>query len=123
MDAVTNQPQVAQAGGHHHHHHHGGGGQAQAVNDAVSKALGMSADDLRTARSQGTSLAQLAASKGISQDDLTKAIEQGLQQSDPSIGASRANQIASALISSQKPDHGAAGGDRTSATGEVDILA
>jgi hypothetical protein len=122
MDAVTNQPQVAQAGGHHHHHHHGGG-NAQAINDAVAKALGMSADDLRTARSQGTSLNALATAKGISADDLTKAIEQGLQQSDPAISAGRANQIAMSLVSGQRPGSSQATTDQPGASGEVNILA
>jgi hypothetical protein len=122
MDAVTNQPQVARAGGHHHHHHHGGG-NAQAVNDAVAKALGMSADDLRTTRPQGTSLTALAMAKGISADDLTKAIEQGLQQSDPSISASRANQIATSLVSGQPPDSSPTATRQPGASGEVNILA
>jgi len=96
MDPVTNQQQpVAAASGHHHHH---GGKHAKAVDDAVAKALGMSTSDLAAAKQQGTSIADLAKAKGVSTDDLTKAITQGLQQSDPSLSADRAGQIAARII-------------------------
>jgi len=99
VDNVTNQPAVAQTAGHHHHHHGGGGKQAQAVDEAVSKALGMTPDELKAARQQGASLNDLAQQKGVSSDTLQAAITQGLQSANPTISADRAKQIAERIAS------------------------
>jgi hypothetical protein len=45
--------------------------------EAVSSLLGMSADDIASAVGSGTSLSDLAASKGVSKDDLVSALKAG----------------------------------------------
>ncbi len=105
MDAITMTPQTTQVGGHHHHHG-GGGKNMQAVMDSLSKTLGVSTDDLKAARQQGGGgIAALAASKGISGDQLLATITQALQQADPSLSTDRIQQIASRIASggSQAP--------------------
>jgi hypothetical protein len=98
MDPVSNTQGQVQAAGHHHHHH-GGGQRAKAVDDSVAQALGMSSSDVESARRQGQSLSDLTQAKGVSQDALLGAIQQGLQKADPNLSADRAQQIASRIAS------------------------
>jgi hypothetical protein len=49
----------------------------------VADALGMSGDELRDALQGGTTLDQLASSKGVSHTDLVSAITKGLQDARP----------------------------------------
>jgi hypothetical protein len=50
----------------------------EKVGQAIADKLSMSVDDLRAARQSGTSLADLAASKGVSKDDLVATISDAL---------------------------------------------
>ena len=84
---------TAVSGHHHHHHHHA---MATAMS-AASQALGMSASDLSTALKSGQSLSSLASSKGISQDDLVKAISDALQKADSNLSADQAKEVATRL--------------------------
>jgi len=81
--------------GHHHHHRHHM--MATAMN-AASQALGMSSSDLTSALQSGQSLSQLASSKGISQDDLVKAISDALAQGNSNLSSDQATQIATGLV-------------------------
>jgi len=77
-------------GGHHHHHHHGMSDQtdtASGVNDEfeqafseLSSALGLSESDLAKALQAGTSLFDLAAQHGVSQDAITDAMTNAIGQ-------------------------------------------
>jgi lambda repressor-like predicted transcriptional regulator len=51
--------------------------QEKGPYEAVSGVLGMSADDIASAVSSGTSLSKLADAKGVSQDDLLAALKDG----------------------------------------------
>lgn len=79
--------------GHHHHHHHAGG----AAMDAAAKTVGMSVTDLMSSMQSGQSLASIAKSKGVSQDDLVKAMATALQGADTTITADQATQIATQM--------------------------
>lgn len=50
---------------------------------ASASLLGMSADDLRAAQRSGTTLADLAAQKGVSKDDLVKSVAADLAANKP----------------------------------------
>jgi hypothetical protein len=115
--APAGTPVAATAG--HRHHHHGGGKSSQAVTDAVSKALGMSADDLKKAQQSGTSLNDLAKAKGISADQLQATITQALQASNSSLSAARAQQIAARIAGGTGASPGAAA-PNGAATGAAD---
>jgi lambda repressor-like predicted transcriptional regulator len=79
--------------GHHGHHHHAGA----ASMDAAAQALGMSATDLMSSLGNGTSLASIAKSKGVSQDDLVKAMATALQGADTNLTADQASQLATRM--------------------------
>lgn len=51
--------------------------------EAAAKTLGISGDDLRTALKSGATLADLAAQKGVSKDDLVAAIAKDLKANAP----------------------------------------
>jgi transposase-like protein len=65
--------------------------------DAAATLLGMSASDLRTAMQSGQSIASVASSKGITQDQLTSAMAEAIQQANPGIAADQATKVATAL--------------------------
>ena len=85
--------------GHHHHHHHAGG----AAMDAASNLLGMSTTDLMSSLQSGQSLSSIAKSKGVSQDDLVKAMATALQGADSNLSADQATQMATQMAT-QTPD-------------------
>ncbi|MEI7794375.1 MAG: hypothetical protein WCI83_07005 [Thermoleophilia bacterium] len=66
----------SQAGGRHHQHN-------PAVKAAVQKLLGVNDAAMRTARDSGQTLAQFAATKGVSQADLVSTIVSALKASKP----------------------------------------
>jgi len=78
--------------GHRHHHHAGA-----AAMDAASKLLGMSTQDLMSSLQGGQSLSSIAKSKGVSQDDLLKAMATALQSADSKLSADQATQIATQM--------------------------
>jgi uncharacterized protein YidB (DUF937 family) len=61
-----------------HHHRHG---PPKLTNTA--ELLGMSVDELQKAQRSGTTLADLAATKGVSKDDLVKSIVSDLKADAP----------------------------------------
>ncbi len=69
----------------------GGSGDSNPMKQVMAGAaslLGMSGDELRTAMSGGQrTLADLAAQKGVSRDDLLAAVAKGLQDAGPPPGA------------------------------------
>ena len=76
-----------QAGKVQHHGHHGHGAAAGGTQDAestfaaaVASTLGMTVSDLQQQLGNGTSLDQLAAQQGISQETLDQTIRQTFQQ-------------------------------------------
>lgn len=61
-------------GGPGGHGHHGPGGPGGPGLDAAAEKLGMTEDELRTALSEGKTLADLADEKGVAQDALVDAM-------------------------------------------------
>ncbi len=86
---------VSGVGGHHHHrgHHHSGDGSNDILG-AVSQALGESTDQVSSALRSGQSLADLAKSKGVSVDDVIKALAGAFQSENPNLSADQATQMA-----------------------------
>ena len=76
-----------------HHHHHAG---ATAM-DATSQLLGVSTTDLISSLQSGQSLASVAKSNGVSQDDLVKTIAAALQKADTNLSSDQATQLATQL--------------------------
>ena len=67
---------------------------ANPAMDAAAKLLGMSASDLRIALQGGQSLASIASSKGVTQDQLTAAMAAAIQSNNPGISAEQATKVA-----------------------------
>jgi uncharacterized protein YidB (DUF937 family) len=65
--------------------------------EAAANLLGMSESDLQTALQGGRSLSQIAASKGVSQDQLVSTISSAIQRANPDISADQAKRVATAL--------------------------
>jgi uncharacterized protein YidB (DUF937 family) len=65
--------------------------------DAASQLLGTSTSDLMTSLQSGQSLSSIAKSKGVSQDDLVKAMATALQGADSSLTADQATQLATQM--------------------------
>jgi hypothetical protein len=79
---------------HGHHRHHA----AAAAMDAAAKVLGTTTSDLVSSLQSGQSLATIASAKGVSQDDLIKAISSALSQADSSLSTDQATQLATAMV-------------------------
>jgi uncharacterized protein YidB (DUF937 family) len=77
--------------------------------EAAANLLGVSESDLRTALQGGQSLSQIAASKGISEDQLVSTISSAIQQANPDISADQANRVATS-IATRTPGTRDAGG-------------
>jgi hypothetical protein len=71
--------------------------------DAAANLLGMSAGDLRTALNSGQSLSSIAASKGIGQDDLVRAMAGAIEQANPNVSADQATRIATVMATRTRP--------------------
>ena len=71
--------------------------QFRAAMDAAAKSLGMEPSDLLKALKGGQSLADLAKTKGVSQDDLVKAMASAIGQANPSLSTDQATQIATRM--------------------------
>ena len=84
--------------------------------DAAAKLLGMSSSDLRSALQSGQSLADIASSKGISQDSLTSAMAAAIQKANPSVSSEQATKVATAIATRTPP----AGGPPTDAAQGTD---
>jgi hypothetical protein len=81
------------ANGHHHHRPNGGA----AAMDAAASTLGVSATDLASSLQSGQSLATIAKSKGVSLDDLVKAMATALQSADSNLSGEQATAIATQI--------------------------
>jgi uncharacterized protein YidB (DUF937 family) len=91
---------TAATSGHHHHHHH----KAMAAGmDAAAKTLGMTTTDLTSTLQSGQSLASIASSKGVSQDDLVKAISSALSGADSNLTTAQAGQLATSMVTGTPP--------------------
>ena len=71
--------------------------------DAAAKLLGMSSSDIASALQKGQSLSDIAKSKGVSQDELVKAIATALQSADSNLSSDQATQIANNLSTRMPP--------------------
>jgi uncharacterized protein YidB (DUF937 family) len=94
---ATNEASGGASGASHKHGHH----RHQAVGaalDAAAKALGTTTTDLVSSLQGGGSLATMASAKGVSQDDLVKAISSALSQTDSNLSTDQATQLATALV-------------------------
>jgi hypothetical protein len=69
----------------------------RAAMDAAASALGMQPQDLFSALRSGQSLADLAKSKGLSQDQLVSAMSSAITEANPQISSDQATQIATRI--------------------------
>ena len=90
--------------GHHHHHGHHA---VSAAMDAAAQLLGTTSSDLETSLQGGQSLASIASSKGISQNDLVSAMATALQSANSNLTADQANQLATTLATRTSSSNGA----------------
>ena len=100
--AATASTTATEASGAHRHGHHRHRAMGVAM-DAAAKALGTTAGDLVSSLQNGQSLASIASAKGVSQDDLVKAISSALSQADSSLSTDQASQLATAMVTGQGP--------------------
>lgn len=80
-DAVVETLNAARPAGGMHPGGHGGPGKFGAKLDVVAPALGMTVDELRSALQGGSTIVQIAATKGVSVDSVMKAVVDGLTKS------------------------------------------
>ena len=81
-------------------HHHA---NLQAVGlAAAAKALDMTVSDLRSTLLSGSSLASVAATRGVSAESLAVAIPAALLQADPTMSAARATALAQRMLTSTR---------------------
>jgi len=95
-------------GGHHRHGHAGGDGDLLG---AVAQVLDEPTDQVASALRSGQSLADLAKSKGVSVDDVVKALAGAFQEQNPNLSADQAAQLATEFTNA-----GSASGPRLSVT-------
>ena len=74
-----------------------------AAMDAAAKTLGTTTSDLMSSLQNGQTLASVASSKGVSQDDLVKSISAALSQADSNLSTDQATQLATALVTGTPP--------------------
>jgi len=92
VDSAQGTSGTQAAGGHHHRHNAGA-----AAMDAAASTLGMSATDLASSLQSGQSLATIAKSKGVSLDDVVKAMATALQGADSNLSSEQATAIATQM--------------------------
>jgi hypothetical protein len=100
VDPVTRQPGVFKelhAAGLHHV-------RKNVIADAA-QALGMDKHDLKKALAGGQSLSDVAASKGVSQDDLLAAIKQGITASGTPVDGTDLDALAQQLAAFKPKSH------------------
>ena len=78
--------------------HHGGG--MHEVGQAVQKLLGVTGEQMHDAREKGTTLAQLAESKGVAKADLVATVARAVKASDrgANLSDARATQRATDMV-------------------------
>jgi hypothetical protein len=87
------------------HGTHGGRRELRAkVESAVADKLGMSVDDLKSQLATGKSMTDIAATKGVSKDELVSTISGVLRASRSGAGATASSATASSSASSSPAD-------------------
>ena len=79
--------------GHHGHH-----GERKAAFDAAAKALGMSTDDLKSALRSGSTIGSLANDRGVSVDDVKKAMSDAITAANPNMNPDRVAQLVQRFV-------------------------
>lgn len=84
-----------------------------AVGQAIASTLGITVDELKTARKAGTSPATLAQQKGVARDTLVDAVVGALKASKPagapSLTDAQITQMAGKIVDNARPAHGPGG--------------
>ncbi|MCC6832826.1 MAG: hypothetical protein IT200_15925 [Thermoleophilia bacterium] len=95
-----------------------GGGPAK-----LAETLGVSTDELKAARDSGTTLTELAASKGISKDDLVAKLVQQMNDDRPEDAPEISDEDLKAMVTEmvdRVPGQGGPGGPRGAGGGSGD---
>lgn len=84
-----------------------------AVGQAIASTLGITVDELKTARKAGTSPATLAEQKGVARDTLVDAVVAALKANKPagapSLTDAQLTQMAGKIVDNARPAHGPGG--------------
>lgn len=106
LKRAANAPLPGMGGPGHHGGHHGRG--MHEIGDAVAKKLGMTEQQLHDAREQGKTLAQVAASKGVSKADLVATVTTAIQKSErgSTLTDAQAKQMATDIVDGTGPRGG-----------------
>ena len=84
-----------------------------AVGQAIASTLGITVDELKTARKAGTSPATLAQQKGVARDTLVDAVVGALKANRPagapSLTDAQITQMAGKIVDNARPAHGPGG--------------
>ena len=80
------------------------GGGPQKTMKAVAEKLGMSTDDLKSALDSGSTMADLAKTAGVSQDDLVATIASTLPATGPDGVATDATAMATDIANGVRPE-------------------
>lgn len=84
-----------------------------AVGQAIASTLGITVDELKTARKAGTSPATLAQQKGVARDTLVDAVVSALKANKPagapSLTDAQITQMAGKIVDNARPAHGPGG--------------
>lgn len=110
--------QITAKAGHIADHVPGQGGRRAdgvrtAVEGAIAQAIGVSADELKTARQAGTSPATLAQQKGVSRDTVVTAVVAALKANKPAdapdLTDAQLTEMAGRVVDNARPGHGPGG--------------
>jgi hypothetical protein len=82
--STTGPDATSAVSGHHGHH-----GERKVAFDAAAKALGMSTDDLKAALRSGSTIGSLATDRGVSVDDVKKAMSDAISAANPNMNPDR----------------------------------
>ena len=88
-------------------------GTRAAVGQAIASTLGITVDELRTARRAGTSPATLAQQKGVARDTVVDAVVSALKANKPAgaptLTDAQLNQLAGKIVDTARPAQAAGG--------------
>jgi len=79
--------------GHHGHH-----GERKAAIEAAAKALGMSTDDINSAIGSGSTIGSLANDRGVSVDDVKKAMSDAITATNPNMNPDRVAKLVQRFV-------------------------
>jgi uncharacterized protein YidB (DUF937 family) len=97
-----------------------GGGHEKTMK-AVAAKLGMSTGDLRSALTSGSTMADLAKTAGVSQDDLVKTIASTLPATGPDGATIDTTAMATHIADGSRPQRPEHGSGQGSAPSEADL--